>query len=394
MKPFLNASILCDKILKDSPDLFGVSPIRVCSMILAGIEAYGHSSNREITRHHLSGINFAGVDAERIGEFRETLLYFINSVWELLNNSASDLPITPSVYLKLWALKEPKLKYDYILIDEAQDQNPVVIDLLSKQSHLQQIWVGDRYQQIYGFRGAHNALDTINIETSCVLTQSYRYGEDIAQYCNKLLYTLFEDKTDIKGFPGIKSALSDEFEPDAVICRTNFAVIAEVAYQTYIEKKKVAVNADVQALSRDLKEAQKLVDGRRSKHPDFIPFREWFEVVDFSKTDEGVHLRTMVNLVEQYSVPFLLELMYRVQSIKEVHADIVVTTAHQAKGREWGIVRLADDFRCQGNSKYSEEDGRLLYVAATRAKNILDISDCLAAALPAPEVLSEECTAE
>ncbi|MEZ9439107.1 UvrD-helicase domain-containing protein [Vibrio atlanticus] len=394
MKQFLNASILCDKILKGSPDLFGVPPIRVCSMILSGIEAYCHSADTEITHQHLNSINLVGVAAELVDEFRETLLYFVNSVWELLNNSACDLPITPSVYLKLWALKEPQLKYDYILIDEAQDQNLVVIDLLSKQSHLQQIWVGDKYQQIYGFRGAHNALESIDIETRCSLTQSYRYGEEIAKYCNSLLSVHFGDNTDIKGFPGIKSALSDEFEPDAIICRSNFAVIAEVAYQTYIEKKKVAVNADVRALSSDLKEAQKLFDGRRSKHPDFIPFKDWFEVVNFSKTDEGVHLRTMVNLVEQYSIPLLLDLLYRVQSIKEAHADIVVTTAHQAKGREWNIVRLTDDFRGQGHSKYSEEEGRLLYVAATRAKSVLDISDCLAAALPIPEVLTPECTAE
>lgn len=92
MKQFLNASILCDKILKDSPDLFGVPPICVCSMILSGIEEYCHSADTEITRQHLNSINFAGVDAVRVGEFRETLLYFINAVWELLNNSASDHP--------------------------------------------------------------------------------------------------------------------------------------------------------------------------------------------------------------------------------------------------------------------------------------------------------------
>ncbi|MDO6499595.1 UvrD-helicase domain-containing protein [Photobacterium sanguinicancri] len=383
MKQFLNASILCEKVLKDSPPLCGIPPIRVCSMILSGIEAYCHSADTEISREHLAGINLSRVDTGRQNEFRETLFFFVESVWKLLNSPASDIPITPSVYLKIWALKKPKLKFDYILIDEAQDQNPVVIDLLSRQAHLQQIWVGDRYQQIYGFRGAVNALDTIDIETQCILTQSYRYGEEIAQYCNKLLHNLFNDNTDIKGFPDTRSALSSEYEPDVVICRTNFAVIAEVAYQTYIEKKKVSVNADVRALSCDLKEAQKLIDGRRSKHPDFAPFIDWFEVVDFSKTDEGIHLRTMVNLVEQYSVPLLLDLMFRVQSMSESNADIVVSTAHQAKGREWDIVKLADDFRGQGHSKYSEEEGRLLYVAATRAKNILDISDCLAAALPA-----------
>lgn len=392
MKQFLNASVLYEKILKNSPSIYGISPIRMCSMILNGIEAYCSSSDTDISYVHISSINFIDVEIEKIKEFKEALLYFINAVWELLNNSSSDLPITPSIYLKIWALKNPKINVDYILIDEAQDQNPVVIDLLSKQKHLQQIWVGDRYQQIYGFRGAKNALDIVDINTCCSLTQSYRYGEKIAQYCNDLLFYNFNQKEDIKGFLGIKSALSNEFEPDVIICRTNFTVISEVAYQTCCENKKVAVNADVTKLISDLNEAQKLVDGKRSRHHDFISFTDWFEVVNFSKKDEGIHLRTMVKLVEQYSIPFLLDLIHRVKLISESNADIVVSTAHQAKGREWDIVKLADDFCGRGHVKYNEEEGRLLYVAATRAKVILDISDCLAAHihLSISEILTED----
>ena len=388
MKPFLNATILCDKIFNNCSTLFGVPPIRVCNMILAVIEVYCNSADSEILHQHLSNIDFVDIDVIHIDDFKETLLLYVNTVWELLNNSASELPITPSVYLKIWALKEPHLKYDYILIDEAQDQNPVVINLLSKQPHLQQIWVGDRYQQIYGFRGAQNALSTVNIEKQHALTQSYRYGENIANYCNYLISTLFEDNVDIKGCPEIWSSLSNEFEPDAIICRTNFAVISEVVYQTYIKKKKVSVNADMRALNSDLKEAQKIFDGKRSKHPDFIGFNDWFEVVNYSKKDEGVHLRKMVNLAEEYSITFLLDLMLRVQPIKEDHADIVVTTAHQAKGREWEVVKLANDFKGQGDSKYNDEEGRLLYVAATRARNILDISECMAALFSIPEVVT------
>ena len=62
----------------------------------------------------------------------------------------------------------------------------------------------------------------------------------------------------------------------------------------------------------------------------------------------------------------------------ERDAEIVVSTAHKAKGREWDVVRLAGDFKDPFiyNKKTtqweaSEEKRNLLYVAATRAKKTL-----------------------
>ncbi|KEY90059.1 f-box DNA helicase (plasmid) [Candidatus Photodesmus katoptron] len=381
MNQFLNAAILHDAFFKNTPAIFGILPIRICGMILSGIQSYCDSSDAEISVHHLNKVNFSDIDKNNIHELKETLFYFLKSIWSLIRDleSSSKLPITPNIYLKLWALKEPKLFYDYILIDEAQDQNPVVIDLLSKQNHLQQIWVGDKYQQIYEFRGAKNALDSINIDNHYVLTKSFRYGKEIAEYCNLLLSTHFNDNPNIRGLSKIKSVLSNKFEPDVVICRSNFALIAEVVYQSNFKKKKVFINAYIHNLIYDLQEAEKIIRGKISFHPDFIPFKNWSEIVRFSKTSEGYHLKTVVNLIKEYNTSFLIELISKVKFIRESHADLIVSTVHQAKGREWNIVRLADDFKLKGSPGYNEEEGRLLYVAATRAKKVLDISFCSAA---------------
>nr|WP_249816408.1 UvrD-helicase domain-containing protein [Bradyrhizobium sp. 180] len=55
--------------------------------------------------------------------------------------------------MKLWALSNPAIAADFILLDEAQDTNPVVLDVLRKQP-AQMVYVGDKYQQIYEWRGA------------------------------------------------------------------------------------------------------------------------------------------------------------------------------------------------------------------------------------------------
>ncbi len=50
-------------------------------------------------------------------------------------------------YLKLWALSRPEPRAEYILVDEAQDLNPVLLDVLSR-TRCQVLSVGDPYQQI------------------------------------------------------------------------------------------------------------------------------------------------------------------------------------------------------------------------------------------------------
>jgi cyanophycinase-like exopeptidase len=71
-------------------------------------------------------------------------------------------PITHDVYLKLWSLERPKISSDFLLFDEAQDANPVMLDLVMGQD-AQKILVGDRYQQIYSWRGAVNAMQSVDM---------------------------------------------------------------------------------------------------------------------------------------------------------------------------------------------------------------------------------------
>jgi len=61
-------------------------------------------------------------------------------------------------------------------------------------------------------------------------------------------------------------------------------------------------------------------------------------------------------------------------------ADLVVSTVHKAKGREWDRVKLADDFRAivGGEGKPSSSEVNLLYVAVTRAQGVIDVSGCSA----------------
>ena len=57
-------------------------------------------------------------------------------------------------------------------VDEGQDMNPPVLDIFNKQKY-NKIIVGDPNQQIYMFRGAVNALESIDATHTYHLTQRF-----------------------------------------------------------------------------------------------------------------------------------------------------------------------------------------------------------------------------
>ncbi len=83
-------------------------------------------------------------------------------------------------YLKSWQLRKPNLQYkhfahDVLMIDEGQDMNPAMLDIFMSQNTTK-IIVGDPNQQIYTFRGAVNALESVEATHTYRLTQSFRYA--------------------------------------------------------------------------------------------------------------------------------------------------------------------------------------------------------------------------
>ena len=68
------------------------------------------------------------------------------------------------------------MAHDVLLVDEAQDTNPAMLDVFLRQKKTTKIIVGDPHQQIYAFRGAVNALDLVRPDVTYHLTQSFRFG--------------------------------------------------------------------------------------------------------------------------------------------------------------------------------------------------------------------------
>ena len=102
--------------------------------------------------------------------------------------------ITYDGYLKLYQLSKRVIHgFDYIMLDESQDANPAILDIFENQQ-IQRIYVGDQHQQIYSWRGSINAMEKVPGE-QYYLTQSFRFGQPIADFANKILKQLGESRS-------------------------------------------------------------------------------------------------------------------------------------------------------------------------------------------------------
>lgn len=311
---------------------------------------------------------------------RMACLDALTMAWADLRATNGRLRFRHEHYLKLWQLSRPVIPADFILFDEAQDASPVMLDVVARQDHAQLVFVGDSQQQIYEFTGAVNALAKVPAGQRTFLTQSFRFGPAIAGVANVLLEQIGA-KLRLVGSPGMDSTLATLDRPGCVLTRTNATAVEHVLAAQRAGQQVHLVGGGTEVLAF-AEAAEQLQAGKRTSHPELACFETWGEVQGYVEYDpQGSELALLVSLVDSYGVPTIKQALGG--SIPEVVADVVVSTAHKSKGREWPTVMLAEDFPDPNASfevmmepELALPELRLLYVAVTRARNVLDVTRC------------------
>ncbi|EGK12567.1 UvrD-helicase domain-containing protein [Psychrobacter sanguinis] len=322
-------------------------------------------------RHLIFPSWISAADEEQL---REILYPAVEKRWLQSIDARHPAGIGHDIYLKLWALSKPIIPAEFILFDEAQDADPLMMGILTQQQQ-QVIYVGDAHQQIYEWRGAVNAMKKLPLPQT-LLTQSFRFGEDIADVANLFLKAL-QEEVPLRGNPNKTSStakITTHGKKDAILCRTNAAAMAQLLAGLK-NGHKVALKADADRMLKFCKAAESLKAGKSAYGvPELAYFYNWSDVQDYSETNEGSDLKTLVKLVDDHGTEVLSQAVNSLTDVRD--ADYVISTAHKAKGLEWDRVQLDDDFYYDvtpNGIKISPEELRLLYVACTRAKDNLDI---------------------
>jgi superfamily I DNA/RNA helicase len=366
-----------------------LAPGQLASVVKATILRFCYSADEKITGWNVPRDLKRFTDDDEIAALRKIVPPIAQRVWdEDINTADGKLPMEHDYYLKAYALTHPQLPGDVITLDEAQDSNPCVAAMIREQAQYgtQLVMVGDTYQAIYGWRGAVDAMADFGREpgvTVLSLTQSFRFGPEIAREGNKWLQILGAPKP-LRGFEKIQSRIGQipGKSADAVLCRTNAEALRR-AIAALGDGLKVAFPKGTGELMALVKGAADIKAGRPSEHPDLMAFATWGQVQDYVESEaDGADLKQFVDLVDQYGTDELFVILSQIGSAaKGVAYDVLISTAHGAKGLEWPLVLIADDFlepkkdpEAPAGSlpKIPRELAMLAYVAVTRAKNVLN----------------------
>ena len=370
---------------------------------------------------------------EGFGESEVLLSFVREKAWDFWERTISkdhlDFPLNHDAYLKLWQLSDPKLDYDVILFDEAQDADPVMLDIVQKQS-AQVIWCGDSQQQIYGWRGALNTMKLVNRDKEFTVATTRRFGSPIDQIANAFLIPLRSARI----LPNPNHISRVEFRnsedpgnhlaADLELFRTNALLLMRFVHLVNAGHE-VKVIADLDKLEKLLLSLFELANGRPPMLRSIARFKDLGDLVDYLNIQNSRRRKNKYSSAPDWvpDVNVLLKMVipYKDGSFELVHADllrlegwerllvsiekakvnsgsakITLATAHRAKGLTADTVWVHPEFQLdsiysgarsisqatefvenysatltESEAEVFREGIRLCYVAVTRARNLL-----------------------
>jgi antirestriction protein ArdC/DNA polymerase III epsilon subunit-like protein len=238
------------------------APDRIAKVVQDAVRNYAISADDELGIEHFDS---------RFDSIPEELLEYARSYWADISSpikkervdkgddkfenviSEGKFKIDNDHIIKLWALSRPNIfagetssglkkgVVDLIMIDEAQDINPVVGKVLADQVG-QKIYVGDSAQAIYGFRGANDELEKAPVDVQLSLTQSFRFGTGIAGVANRFL-SLLGSKHRVRGSDRPSKINEGIEDPDAILVRENQEGLA-LSEELLAAGKRVEITED------------------------------------------------------------------------------------------------------------------------------------------------------
>jgi len=349
------------------------------------LRVFVNSDRKKIDGQFRNSRIFEEVEGRDVEETNAIINYVINKAaeyWERCTERGSTIPIEHDFYLKMYQLANPDLSstYEYILFDECQDANPVLLDILLKQ-RCQKIYVGDEHQQIYSWRGSINSFAKLGGEVY-YLSRSFRFGNEISRLSN-IIITAKNESQLLCGSANIESRLVNKLTtPFTVLCRTNARIIEKILT---FRKQKLHVVGGVNEILNLAKSGYALFTGNKDRvsHSKLKYFKSWDAMLRFNHKYQDPDITFLAKLIKEHKRSFknIIKQIEDACYVEDSIAEVTLSTIHKSKGREWDNVILEDDFIIFTNEVpleailvYDIEELNLIYVGITRTKANLLLS--------------------
>jgi F-box protein 18 (helicase) len=353
------------------------------------------------------------------------------AAWEAMK--LGEMGFTHDLYLKFFCLHADARawvagSYDCAIIDEAQDTNVALSSAVFPHrggggglfSGCALYLFGDQHQGIYQFRRAVNAMGIAERRGGAIsyaLTQSFRFGQTVADVANAMLVGLkgpdvLEETGPVRGMPArdtriVRSTyeevtrwISSDDDGDgggggdggddgggivAVVGRTNSGIFAMalVAAESGMRIHFLGANASKTFVS----DMQGVLETFGHEPKQRISAR----IEEAKDNDDHAKACVLGLLLERGAEQFAMDiaLIKRSHVPRISNADIALSTVHGIKGLEFDTVVIIDDFRSLpppppdgggggggggGRVGVSTEQINVQYVALTRARRCLVVA--------------------
>lgn len=352
----------------------GINRDKLLKAVISTLNYFCLTDESVLSREHVKLPLYIKKSSQKDAE--ACILTLSQEYWDKVTKHTKSCPVTYSMLMKLWFLSNPKLHADVIFIDNYEDLHPLLLKVVFAQKS-QKIIVGDPLQLLKSqptFK-----LDGIPGVKHITMNTTYRHTKKIADIINYITAHFLDSPQELIPYDASRSQPNLKHRPlqNAVICRSYSGLLQEIIQAINLDMS-FAVLDDLQPLLQFIEALDSIKRTGASSHPKLARFTTEQEVYDFIETPGGFSMREFASITKVYSLNTLIKALTLVKAQSTENAVWLIGSAKITKSMEFNSVRLSSDFISKEDSQYTFTDGALIYAAATRAKNELDISVCSA----------------
>lgn len=340
-------------------------------------------------------------DIDTIADEKEVAL----DILEYGKHDLSQIDYTDMIWLPNVLFCKPiGMQYDWIFVDEAQDLSVCQREIILKcrKINTRMCLVGDSEQSLYAFSSADpesfKTLKQLPNTTSLPLSISYRCANKIVDFASKIVPTIEPNNDGREGEIKYNVQLDEIKDGDMVLCRNN-APLMQVYVDFIKQGKKCFIRGkDIGLNLKNMVKRTGIDVLNKNLQEDGVFIRLYDALFDIINDIIGKYNVTYHDAVESAIVSNRLDMIKAleilsddintadelIEKINNIFSDrkkggISLSTIHKAKGLEAENVYIACRHLMPSNRAKKDweirQEYNLMYVAYTRAKNILGFID-------------------
>ena len=340
-------------------------------------------------------------DIDTIADEKEVAL----DILEYGKHDLSQIDYTDMIWLPNVLFCKPiGMQYDWIFVDEAQDLSVCQREIILKcrKINTRMCLVGDSEQSLYAFSSADpesfKMLKELPNTSSLPLSISYRCANKIVDFASKIVPTIEPNNDGREGEVKYNVQLDEIKDGDMVLCRNN-APLMQVYVDFIKQGKKCFIRGkDIGLNLKNMVKRTGIDVLNKNLQEDGVFIRLYDSLFDIINDIIGKYNVTYHDAVESAIVSNRLDMIKAleilsddintadelIEKINNIFSDrkkggISLSTIHKAKGLEAENVYIACRHLMPSSRAKKDweirQEYNLMYVAYTRAKNILGFID-------------------